>query len=113
MSKEDKKWSIGSPIPDRLFQTINLYSISEGISKSQVLRDSLAWWIQRENLDIENLKKEVAKYIQNEWLRKKSTAPIEDLGSRFKTFIEDWRHDLWQKKVNKKLIDEILEKVVQ
>lgn len=111
MSKQDSQ-HVGGPIPDGLFQPINLYSIAKEIPKTEILRDSLAGWTSRENIDISDLVREVSLMCQNDWIRKKhKNERYEDDKDAFQRHIENWRAELASKRVSKYLIDKIISAV--
>lgn len=107
----NEKHHLGVPVPDDTFQSINLYSLAKDIPKTQILRDSLACWVQKENLDMESLVKEMTIQVQNDWLRKKSRTPAVAREPDFQEHVAFWRRELERKKVSTTLINRILKQV--
>jgi len=75
--KSDNKM-VGAYIPDRLFQVINLHTIARSKSKSAIFREGLLLWIEQNQIDIEELIKEIAQQLKTDWLDLKNKGEYDD-----------------------------------
>jgi len=108
-STNNNKQTVGAQIPDRLFQVINLHTLTRPpASKSQVIRDALLLWVERNSVDINDLINDLANRYESEWLRVKSQLGDEASKQAFKT---ELRTKLKDKNVSTQLIERIIKRL--
>lgn len=72
MSESKDKKLVGAYIPSQLFTKLSLFAVTGDVSKSQVIRDSLMFWMETNNATIETMIVILKRKYQGGWLELKN-----------------------------------------
>jgi hypothetical protein len=105
MNANKKTKLVGVGLPDQLFQCLNLFSIVTGLSRSQVIRDALFRWQNKNDLYEDQLIKMTINKYELDWLRLSAKKPNADLDE----YLGTCRRQLEDKQIPLRIINKIID----
>lgn len=93
---EEKKM-IAAEVSDPLYNHMSLYSYRHGITKSQMIRDAMMYWLS--SASSKSILKDITQDAEREWNRIKSTLPGGNTDKAWEEFMTSLINDLASRKV--------------
>jgi len=98
---------LGAMLPRQFHETLDLYALAKGKSKSEILREALLWWMSKNGVTNKALLAELRGRYKYRWMKKRMEID-KDPETAFLDFMADARWELTEQKIPEYHIDDIL-----